>query len=502
MSIKRNILANYVGQFYVTLIGIIMVPMYVKYMGAEAYGLVGFYAMLQAWFMLLDMGLTPAMSRETARFQGGAIDALHLRRLLRSLEGVFIAVAVVGAVLLITGSSFIANNWLKVQRLPLDEVQNAVMLIAVITALRWMCGLYRGVITGLERLVWLNSMNIVMATGRFVLVIPLFIYVGTSPTLFFSYQLLVAIVELLALVAQAYLLLPKVSAGQRTSWEWGPLREVFKFSLSISVAVMLYLVGSQADKLLLSNLLTLTDYAYFTLAALLGGGVQILGAPISTALVPRMTKLNAEANEAGLIRVYRNATQLVCVMVIPAMLVLAFFAEQVLWVWTGNIEIVSKAKSILTPYALANGIQVLGALPLCIQLAKGDLKLHMVGSGLYTVLIIPAVIWGTLHFGASGAGYAFLGVNVLFFAFWVPKLHGRLVTGLHTQWLLHDVMGIFIFSTAAAIIMNEFIIWPTTRLNVAVAVIMAGGVLCGVATLSSSYARNLISRKWHAQPAR
>ena len=57
MSLKRNILANYVGQLYVTLIGILLVPMYVKYMGAEAYGLVGFYAMLQAWFMLLDMGL-------------------------------------------------------------------------------------------------------------------------------------------------------------------------------------------------------------------------------------------------------------------------------------------------------------------------------------------------------------------------------------------------------------------------------------------------------------
>ena len=33
-----------------------MVPLYVRYMGVEAYGLVGFYAMLQGWFMLLDMG--------------------------------------------------------------------------------------------------------------------------------------------------------------------------------------------------------------------------------------------------------------------------------------------------------------------------------------------------------------------------------------------------------------------------------------------------------------
>ena len=71
MSLKHNILSNYVSQIYVTVIGIVMVPLYLKYMGAEAYGLVGFFAMLQAWFQLLDMGLTPTMSRETARYRGG-----------------------------------------------------------------------------------------------------------------------------------------------------------------------------------------------------------------------------------------------------------------------------------------------------------------------------------------------------------------------------------------------------------------------------------------------
>ena len=58
MSIKFNILVNYVGQFYVLLIGIAVVPMYIHYMGAEAYGLVAFYTMLQTWFVMLDMGLT------------------------------------------------------------------------------------------------------------------------------------------------------------------------------------------------------------------------------------------------------------------------------------------------------------------------------------------------------------------------------------------------------------------------------------------------------------
>ena len=63
MSIKRNILAGYVGQIYATLFGILLVPLYGEYMGAEAYGLVRFFTMLQGWFMLLDMGLSPTTGR-------------------------------------------------------------------------------------------------------------------------------------------------------------------------------------------------------------------------------------------------------------------------------------------------------------------------------------------------------------------------------------------------------------------------------------------------------
>src|SRR2546426_8288239 len=97
MSIKRNTVANYASQMYITLVGIVMVPVYVKYMGTEAFGLIAFYAMLQAWLQFMDLGFAPTLSREAARFRGGAIDALSLRRLLRTLEGIFLWVALLAA---------------------------------------------------------------------------------------------------------------------------------------------------------------------------------------------------------------------------------------------------------------------------------------------------------------------------------------------------------------------------------------------------------------------
>lgn len=497
MSLKQNILANYVSQIYVTLIGIAMVPMYVRYMGAEAYGLVGFFAMLQTWFQLLDMGLTPTMARETARFNGGVSDALSLRRLLRALEGIFIGVAVLGCVAMMAGSGAIANSWLKVQQLPLDEVKHAIMLMAATVALRWICGLYRGAITGFERMVWLSGFNIAVATARFVLVIPLFIYVGTSPTEFFSYQLAVALIEVVVLMTQTYRLLPKTEAG-RMSWQWGPLHGVLKFSLSIAFTSSVWVLVTQTDKLVLSKLLPLAEYAYFTLAVLVASGVMAISGPISAALLPRLSKLSAEGDEAGLIRLYRNATQLVGVIAVPAALVLAFFAEQVLWAWTGDVDIAHKAAPVLTLYSLGNAILAFGAFPYYLQFAKGDLKLHLIGNALFVVLLIPALIWSAWQYGVIGAGYTWLGANAAYFLFWVPKVHRRFVKGLHIQWLLRDVGATVCLTVVGAALAHGLVKWSQARMPVAIEIAVVSLGLLAIAASGSAWVREAISSRCHA----
>ena len=496
MSLKRNILANYVSQIYIMAIGIVMVPLYVWYMGVEAYGLVGFFALLQAWFQLLDIGLTPTMARETARFQGGATDALSLRRLLRALEGIFIGMAALGGAAMMMGSGAIAHSWLKVQQLPLAEVQTAILLMAVIVALRWVCGLYRGAINGFERFVWLGAFNSVIATARFVLVIPFFLLVGVRPTDFFSFQLVVAIVEIVVLVTQTYRLLPKVAAGQRIPWQWQPLRGVLKFSLTIAFTSSVWVLVTQTDKLVLSKLLPLTEYAYFTLAVLMASGVMIVSGPISGALLPRLTRLNAEGDEAGLIRLYRNATQVVGVIAIPVALVLAFFAEPVLWAWTGNVDIARQAAPVLTLYALGNGVLALAAFPYYLQFAKGDLTLHLIGNALFVVLLIPALIWATWRYGMIGAGYAWLGANTAYFLFWIPKVHRRFVKGLHTKWLLQDVGSIVLLTVVGAVLAQALWTWPLSRGSVVLGIISVGIGLVVAAAVGSTWVRAAVNNQW------
>lgn len=468
MSLKKNILASYATQIYVTLVGILILPLYLKYMGAEAYGLVGFFTMLQAWFNLLDMGLTPTVARETARFMGGATDALSYRRLLRALQLIFFAVALLGGGAMFVFSGHIADGWLKVQTLPLAQVQLALQLMAVGVALRWMSGLYRGCISGSERLVWLGGFNAFVATLRFVGVLPVLLWIGHSPAVFFSYQLLVAVVELAGLAAKAYSLFPAVPPGQKLGWSptslFTPIKSVLKFSLTIAFTSSVWVLVTQTDKLVLSGILPLAEYGYFTLAVLVGGGITIISGPISMAILPRMARLHAEGKHDEVRRIYNQASQLVSVIAGSLAVTLIVCTDSLLFAWTGSREATDATAPILRLYAIGNGLLALGAFPYYLQYARGNLRYHLVGNLVLVVLLIPAIIVAAMQAGGIGAGWVWVGMNALYLVGWVGYVHAKLEPGLHWNWLVSNVFTILLPTLAVGWLLTLFRDGPQSRL--------------------------------------
>ena len=494
-SLKRNIIANYASQIYVTLIGILMLPMYIKYMGAEAYGLIGFFTMLQAWFNLLDLGLTPTIGRETARFRAGSVDALSFRRLFRALSAIFFVIALIGGSCLLLLSSTIAEDWLNAETLPLNEIQIAVQIMAISVALRWMCGLYRGVITGSESLVWLGGVNAVIATLRFVGVLPVMWHFGFTPIVFFTYQLLIAAIEIASLWLKSTRLLPRLAlAGEPIGWSLTPVRPVLKFSLTIAFTASVWVMVTQTDKLVLSSILSLTEYGYFTLAILVASGIMVIGGPISSAIMPRMAKLEAEGNKEEVIRIYRQSTQLVTIIAGSAAVTLAFCAEPLLWAWTGDVLLAGKAAPILTLYAIGNGILAVAAFPYYLQYARGNLRLHFIGHLLLLFILIPSIVLSAKYYGAVGAGYAWVAVNALYLLIWVAVVHRKLEPGLHWSWFFKDVLTISVPVTllGSAIFLVEVSL--TSRLSNLAYVIVFGGILILLAALMSPDARYFILR--------
>lgn len=460
-------------------------------MGSESYGLIGFFAMLQAWFALLDLGLTPTISRESARYHGGGLSALNFRQLFRSLSLLFTAISFLGGVILILLSDIIAKNWLKFIELSYDEVVTAVKIMAISVSLRWLGGLFRGVISGAEKFVWLSCYNSLMATLRFVLVFVSMHIFGYSPSVFFLHQLVVAVLELVLLILQTYKILPSVVSGE-IGWSLAPISAVFKFSLGVAFSSSVWILLTQVDKFVLSGVLPLSEYGYFSLAILVANGVLLVTGPVSVALMPRMARLYSEGKTDEMLEVYSHATQVVSVIAASTSIVVALLAEPLLFVWTGDRSIAISSSKVLSLYAIGNSFLAVGAFPYYLQFAMGNLRLHLIGNLGNVLLLVPLIIYAAKKFGAVGAGYIWLIVNGLFLFTWVFYVHQKLVKGLSFRWILKDVVAIYTPVFLILFILLDFFHIPKSRWYTLVYIAAFSLVSLLIASLSSSVIRSRV----------
>src|SRR5690606_35287897 len=132
LSMIRNTSLSYAGQAYAMLVGILILPFYLGHLGAEAYGLIGFFAVMQVWLQLLDAGLSPSLVRQIAHFRGRTASLAQRYepgQLLRSFEIIFLPLAALTVTGVHLSSDWIAHHWLQAQDLSTATIIDCVSLM-------------------------------------------------------------------------------------------------------------------------------------------------------------------------------------------------------------------------------------------------------------------------------------------------------------------------------------------------------------------------------------
>ncbi|MGV8050828.1 MAG: lipopolysaccharide biosynthesis protein [Anaerolineaceae bacterium] len=435
--IKRAFISSYVAQGYISLLGIVFMPVYLHYMGPEAFGLVGFFLMMQAWLQLLDLGLSPTLSREMSLYRAGVLDVAAAWQRLRSMECLLGLLALVALAALLILQDRIATEWLSFHHLSAHEVARCIAAMAITVALRWLMGLYRAGLIGLELQMWVIWAGALFATMKFVGVVVLLKYWSSAPLTFFGYQALVGAFEFLVFALAMYRALASAPTSRFPTWN--ALRLMLPVAGAMAFLSGVWVFMTQIDKLILSRLLPLKEYGYFTLAVVVAGGVLMLVPPLNQVLQPRMTILVSQGQNDALSQLYRQATQIVSAVFFALGLTLALFAEPVLFAWTGNTLAAQAAAPILFWYGLANALIGLLVLPFMLQFAHGYLRLHVIGNVIMGIILLPSMVYAAVSFGGVGAGATLLIANLLFLILWVPRVHRRLLPDLVWIWPLRDV---------------------------------------------------------------
>jgi O-antigen/teichoic acid export membrane protein len=437
VSLKRNVIANYLGQGWTALMGLAFIPVYIKYLGIEAYGLIGIFALLQAWLSLLDMGMTPALSREMARFTGGAHNAQSIRNLLRSVEIIGFSIAILVASGIWAASGWLASDWLKTEKLPVDVVAQAFAIMGFVTALRFIENIYRSSIAGLQQQVLLNVILSVMATIRWAGAVGVLVWVSPTIEAFFIWQGLVSTSTIILFATALYTALPPSLNSPHFSLL--ALMNIWRFAAGMIGITLLSLLLTQVDKILLSRLLPLQDFGYYILAGTVANALYLLAGPISQALYPRFTELVARSDETAIIEAYHNAAQFVSVLMGSAAVVLIFFGDIVMALWTSDLTSTSRSATLVAILALGTLLHGLMGIPYLLQLAYGWTSLATRINAAAIIFVVPAIFFATSKFGAIGAAWVWVILTGGYVMIGIHFMYRRLLVNEKWRWYGEDV---------------------------------------------------------------
>jgi O-antigen/teichoic acid export membrane protein len=500
LSLQKNVIANFVGQGWRALMGLAFVPVYIRFLGIEAYGLIGIFAILQAWLTLLDLGMTPALSREMARFTAGAHNAESIRDLLRSLEIIGLVIAAAIALGVFASSSWLASSWLRSEHLSSGVISQALAAMGVVTALRFIENIYSSSVAGLQRQVLLNAVTGIMATARGLGAIAILAWVSPTIQAFFAWQCLISLTTIPALAILVYGKLPKIGRAARFSLP--ALLDVWRFAAGMLFITALALLLTQIDKILLSRLLPLRDFGYYTLAGVIANTLYMLTAPISVAFYPRFTELVTQKDNSALRDVYHQAAQLVTVIAGSAAIVAIVFGRRLLMLWSADATLTQHVAPILAILTAGTLLNVFMVIPYEIQLAHRWTALTIKVNIIAVTLLVPALFWIAPHYGAIGAAWAWVVLNGSYLVFVIYFMHRRLLKDEKWRWYRSDLAMPMLAALVCALACRSIMPDNLGRLGEFFALLGGGASVLAIAVLAAPGVRRQAIRflRSHVSP--
>jgi O-antigen/teichoic acid export membrane protein len=435
-KVKRNIFANYAGTIVSALLSLVFVPIYIHFLGVESYGLLGVFATLTAIFAPLDAGLGATVARTLAVMNAVPERAAEMRTMIRTMEVLYWTTAVVIGALIVALAPLIATRWLRGGSLSPQVITSAIMAMGGAAAVRWPMMLYSGGLSGLQQQITGNVILVGTSAIAGIGGVAVLSFISPTMTAFMLWQL---VVFALQTGAAAFFLYRRLPQGE-ARFDRVLLGQTWRAASGLGVISIIAMLITQVDKIVLSRLVPLNVFGFYTIATVIAAHLYRLGMPVSQALFPRFSELFARGDEATLrATTYHRGAQLVSALLFPVAATLALFSSEVLLVWTRRADVAANSSLTMTLLVAGTAVHMLMLLPWQLQLAAGMLRLTLIVTSIEAAILISLVLVLGRTYGGAGAATAWLVANLFYMTVTTFFMHRRLLRGELKTWYWNDV---------------------------------------------------------------
>lgn len=419
-NLGLNVVANYAGKLWSIASVYIFLPVYIRILGIDAYGLIAFNAIALALLFIADVGLSSSFAREAAKGQ----PPRALLDVLTSVERVLFGILVVIGGAFAALAPVIADHWLdNTQALDRQLVIQCLQIMPLALVPQIAMSLYFGGLMGLQRQVSANILSTAFNVIRSgCVIIP--IYFLPDVRVFFAWQAGASIVLVLIMRSTLRRQIQRGSGSELRDdqplhgrFSMAALRPIRAYALGMLGMSIVAGLNTQLDKLVVSKLLPLSEFAQYSLASTLAQIPYILTLPIAAALLPRFTNLLETQRDGELARLYRTSTYYIASIGAIAGLALCLFVDDVMALWMPSQSIDPLTVKAARLLALGSALMTFQLTPFQLSLAHGHNTTN-VRLGVTMLLVsIPLQIFLTSRYGALGAAVPWLLMNAVAFVY-------------------------------------------------------------------------------------
>ncbi|MES1165830.1 MAG: oligosaccharide flippase family protein [Verrucomicrobiota bacterium] len=458
-SIARGAAANVAGRVWLIVVNLAVVPIYLRLLGVEAYGLVGVLLGFQAIMSIMDVGLGPTLTRALARRArtGDPGTAGEMHDWVRTVSSIVALTNAAFAVVVALSSNWLAHNWFNPKTLDVGAVAHSIQLMGVVVAAQFFSNLCTNGIQAVERQGLANLVNSGGTTLRAVATVLALLGVTRSVQVFFIAQAAATSLQALAAFMTLRAVLPH--HVRRSRFDLSLLTPEWRFALGSTGISLVSLAVNHIDKVVVTRFFPLSEFGYYSISSSLAAATPILVTPVVQACYPRLCAMHAAQDESALRGFYRLASQWITVALAAPTATVVVFAPEVLLAWTGDAEVAGKAARIAIWLTLGYFLNGAMNAPYALNLAYGKTRLFLIANAISAVLLVPAMALLVPRFGAAGASLGWLAYSAASLMVVAPLAHRGTLPSETWRWPLQDVLLPALGALAGAFAVR-LIPWP------------------------------------------
>jgi O-antigen/teichoic acid export membrane protein len=398
--IVKNTVINLVGQILPLFVGIATIPMLIKGLGTDRFGILTLAWMVIGYFSLFDLGLGRALTQIISQRLGKG-EARDLPGLVWTALAIMAITGVIGTVIAGVISPILIANVFKMPDQLRPETLKAFYILSASIPIIILSSGFVGILSAYQRFDLINAVRMPLGLANFIA--PLLVLQFTTSLVPITF--LLALCRLATCIAQFWLCL-RVMPILRTEKHFisEAVKPLFSFGGWMTVSNIVGPLMVYLDRFIIGAVISVTAVAYYATPYEMVTKIWIVSGALISSLFPVFAAYkNNDASHT--IQIVTKSFAAIFIFIFPIVLIIVTFSQEGLSLWLGK-DFANNSTHVLQWLAAGVFINCLAQVVFVLIQGRGrpdiTAKIHLMELTFY----LPLLWWALKNYGIAGAAVA------------------------------------------------------------------------------------------------